>query len=94
MEVIMAEEFNGLGMNLGNLSRLTKAESRSISAENFSGEKGKGSFGKKTLNTGIFRGQACMVRKPYLGGKSGSLSVIIVDNPAKNISTTNIPLIC
>ena len=34
--------FNGLGMGLGNLSRLSNAKSRSISAENFSGEKGKG----------------------------------------------------
>lgn len=35
-------EFNGLGMSLGNLSRLSKAQTRSISAENFKGEKGKG----------------------------------------------------
>lgn len=34
--------FNGLGMNMGNLSRLSDAKSRSISAENFTGEKGKG----------------------------------------------------
>lgn len=34
--------FNGLGMNMGNLSRLSNAQSRSISAENFRGEKGKG----------------------------------------------------
>ena len=34
--------FNGLGMNLGNLSRLSNAQSRSISPENFSGEKGEG----------------------------------------------------
>lgn len=33
--------FNGLGMGLGNLSRLSRAKSRSISAENFTGEKGK-----------------------------------------------------
>src|SRR4029077_9913426 len=33
--------FNGLGMHLGNLSRLSKAKTRSISAENFKGEKGK-----------------------------------------------------
>ncbi len=33
--------FNGLGMNLGNLSRLSSARTRSISAENFTGEKGK-----------------------------------------------------
>ncbi len=34
--------FNGLGMNMGNLSLLSKAKSRSISAENKTGEKGKG----------------------------------------------------
>jgi hypothetical protein len=34
--------FNGLGMGLGNLSRLSHAQTRSISAENFTGEKGKG----------------------------------------------------
>ena len=33
--------FNGLHMNLGNLSRLSDARSRSISPENFTGEKGK-----------------------------------------------------
>ncbi|MCC7265652.1 MAG: DUF2961 domain-containing protein [Candidatus Latescibacteria bacterium] len=33
--------FNGLGMNLGNLSRLSAAKTRSLSPENFSGEKGK-----------------------------------------------------
>ena len=34
--------FNGLGMNLGNLSRLSAAKTRSISPENFTGEKGEG----------------------------------------------------
>jgi len=33
--------FNGLGLSLGNLSRLSKARTRSISPENFTGEKGK-----------------------------------------------------
>jgi hypothetical protein len=36
------KKFNGLGMNMGNLSILSDAETRSISAENFKGEKGKG----------------------------------------------------
>lgn len=36
--------FNGLGMNMGNLSQLSDAESRSISPENFTGEKGKGAM--------------------------------------------------
>jgi hypothetical protein len=35
-------EFSGLGLHLGNLSRLSNAKTRSISPENFSGEKGKG----------------------------------------------------
>ena len=34
--------FNGLEMNMGNLHRLSNAETRSISPENFTGEKGKG----------------------------------------------------
>jgi hypothetical protein len=34
--------FNGLNMSLGNLSRLSKAKTRSISAENPTGEKGAG----------------------------------------------------
>jgi len=32
---------NGLGLGLGNLSRLSKAQTRSVSPENFTGEKGK-----------------------------------------------------
>ncbi len=35
-------EFNGLGLHLGNLARLSNAKTRSISPENFTGEKGKG----------------------------------------------------
>ena len=42
--------FNGLGLNIGNLSRLSSAQSRSISPENFSGAKGRG--GMATAGTG------------------------------------------
>ena len=49
-EVFSQESFNGLGTGLGNLSRLSKAKSRSISPENFTGEKGKG--GMATEGTG------------------------------------------
>ncbi len=38
----MTPVYNGLDSHLGNLSRLSSAQSRSISPENFSGEKGKG----------------------------------------------------
>ncbi len=43
-------KFNGLDLNMGNLSRMSDAQSRSISPENFSGEKGKG--GMATLEEG------------------------------------------
>ncbi len=46
----MTTGFNGLGMHLGNLSRLSHARSRSLSAENFAGEKGAG--GMATTGTG------------------------------------------
>ena len=35
-------KFNGQGCNLSNLSRLSSAQSRAITPENFSGEKGRG----------------------------------------------------
>ena len=43
-------QFNGLGLHLGNLSRVSSAQTRSISPENFTGEKGKG--GMATEGTG------------------------------------------
>ena len=44
------QKFNGIDVNLGNLYRLSDAKSRSISPENFTGEKGQG--GKATAGTG------------------------------------------
>jgi hypothetical protein len=46
----MEKTFDGLDLHLGNLARLSNARSRSISAENFDGEKGKG--GMATTGTG------------------------------------------
>jgi hypothetical protein len=40
-------QFNGLGMSLGSLSRLSNAETRSISPENLTGEKGRGAMAKE-----------------------------------------------
>jgi hypothetical protein len=44
--------FNGLDMNLGNLSRLSDAKTRSISPENFTGAKGKGGMADPSLDSG------------------------------------------
>ena len=47
--------FNGLGMGLATLSRLSHAETRSVSAENFTGAKGQG--GMATTGTGADAGR-------------------------------------
>jgi hypothetical protein len=44
------DKFNGLSMGMGTLSRLSHAKTRSISPENFTGEKGKA--GMATTGTG------------------------------------------
>ena len=40
--LLFAQNFNGVDMSLGTLSKLSDAKTRSISPENFSGAKGKG----------------------------------------------------
>lgn len=46
------EAFNGLDMNMGNLSRLSDAKTRSISPENFTGAKGKGGMADPVAQKG------------------------------------------
>jgi hypothetical protein len=46
------EPYNGVGPGLHNIARLSKARTRSISAENFTGEKGKA--GMATEGTGAY----------------------------------------
>lgn len=48
--------FKGLEMGMGNIYRLSDAETRSISPENFTSEKGKG--GMATLEEGVHGKQA------------------------------------
>jgi hypothetical protein len=47
-----APAFNGVDMNLGNLSRLSDAKTRSISPENFTGARGKGGMADPSLDSG------------------------------------------
>ena len=46
------QPFNGLDMNMSNLSRLSDAVTRSISPENFTGEKGKGAMADPVKDKG------------------------------------------
>ncbi len=50
--------FNGLGLGMGNLARLSDAETRSISAENPTGEKGKGGMATEGTGARIRRQEA------------------------------------
>ncbi len=43
------DSYNGLHLGLGSLSRLSHARTRSLSAENFTGEKGKGGMATEGL---------------------------------------------
>jgi len=52
----MTQSFSGLGLHLGNLSRLSSAKSRSISAENPTGEKGKGGMAEDGTGASHARG--------------------------------------
>ena len=70
---VRAKEFNGLNMNLGNLHRLSNAESRSISAENFTGEKGKGGHGHRRLR---------QERRPRTGPRLEGLALPSTSRPS------------
>lgn len=68
--VLYAEEdkvFDGLYLNMGNLCRLSHAQSRSISPENFTGEKGRGGMSVDGLAKNAARdlGQGWKV-SPYI----------------------------
>ena len=59
------DAFNGLGLNLGNLSRLSSAQTRSISPENLSGDKGAGGMATEGLGaepaTDLGQGWNCLL---------------------------------
>ena len=54
----MTYTYNGLGLNLGNLSRISNAETRSISAENFTGAKGQGGRAETGMGAEAARAQS------------------------------------
>ncbi len=70
-------EFNGLGMNLGNISLLSSAKTRSISPENFNGEKGMGGMATEGTGAGCARelGQGWKI-SPSIQIKPGESRVI------------------
>ena len=67
--------FNGLGLNLGNLSRLSSAETRSISAENPTGERGQGGMAEPGDGPARELGVGWKCR-PYIEIAPGGIAIV------------------
>jgi len=75
--------FNGLGLHIGNLARLSSAQSRSISPENFTGEKGKAGMAIEGTGAGCARelGQGWKI-SPSVGIDPGqTFTLADIDGP-------------
>lgn len=81
--------FNGLDMNMGNLSRLSDAKTRSISPENFTGEKGKGGMADPVRDK---RPAQCGQRPPCGQdlGKGWKVNPFIIVKPGETITIAEI----
>lgn len=73
-------QFNGLGMGMGALSRLSRSVTRSISPENFTGEKGKGGMATEGTGAGCARDL----------GQGWKISPSVVIKPHESFELANI----
>lgn len=78
----MGNKFNGLGVNLGNIWRLSDAKTRSISPENLDGAKGKG--GMATLEEGVAKDVARDL------GQGWKVNPLIIIKPGETVSIADI----
>ncbi len=78
-----AQRFNGIEVNLGNLYRLSDAKSRSISPENFTGEKGKGGMAVSGTGAGASRdlGQGWKVSPSIIIKAGTTFTLAEMDGP-------------
>lgn len=75
--------YNGLNLSLGNLSLLSNAKSRSLSAENFKGEKGKGGMATEGLGKEQARdlGQGWKISPAVKIDKHTTFEIADIDGP-------------
>lgn len=75
--------FNGLDLHLGNLARLSSAQTRSISPENFTGEKGRGGMATDGTGAGPSRelGQGWKVSPSIVIEPNESRVIADIDGP-------------
>jgi hypothetical protein len=78
-------KFDGLDMNLSNLSRLSDAKTRSISPENFTGEKGKGGMADPIKNKGQ-RNVANAANEADELGTGWKVNPFIIINPGETFT--------
>jgi len=78
-------KFNGLDMNMGSLSRLSDAQTRSISPENFTGEKGKGAMADPVKQKGQ-RNVANAANEARDLGQGWKVNPFIIVNPGETIT--------
>lgn len=88
---VMAQNysFNGLDMNMGNLSRLSNAKTYSISPENYSGEKGKGAMADPVKDKDK-ENQANAWRAARDLGKSWKVNPFMVIKPKQTVTIAEI----
>ncbi|MBN2328002.1 MAG: DUF2961 domain-containing protein [Candidatus Omnitrophica bacterium] len=83
--IVQADDssFNGLNMNLGNLYRLSYAQSRSISPENFTGAKGQGGMAEEGTGANAARdlGQGWKVSPSVDVEAQSTLTLAEIDGP-------------
>ncbi|MBS1526629.1 MAG: DUF2961 domain-containing protein [Bacteroidetes bacterium] len=77
------QKFDGLNMNMGNIYRLSDAKTRSISPENFNGEKGKGGIATTGTGAGPSRdlGQKWKVSPSVVIKKHTTFTIAEIDGP-------------
>jgi len=87
-QAISQSGFNGLEMNMGNLHRLSDAKTRSISPENFTGEKGKGGMAIPDPNAP--RNTANATRAARDLGQGWKVNPFIIIKPGETITLAEI----
>ena len=83
------KKFDGLDMNMGNLSRLSDAQTRSISPENFTGEKGKGGMADPVKQ----KGQRNVANASHAArdlGQGWKVNPYIIINPGETFTIAEI----
>ncbi|MFC0328881.1 glycoside hydrolase family 172 protein [Paenibacillus sepulcri] len=79
----MTAAFNGIGMGLGNLSRLSNAVTRSVSPENFTGGKGKGAMATEGTGAACARdlGQGWKISPSVMVPANSSFTMADIQGP-------------